>query len=91
MVIKKILILGSTYLTELVINKIKHNYDLVGYVPSIKPTKKGCIDLPLGKMSTYCDIKLSIQYDRIVKEIENYIIFAHSLITGVENLKRKDG
>jgi len=55
----------------MVINKIKHNYDLVGYVPSIKPTKKGYIDLPLVKMSTECDIKLSIQYDRIVKETEN--------------------
>tara|TARA_R100001509_G_scaffold41771_1_gene22409 strand:+ start:50 stop:613 length:564 start_codon:yes stop_codon:yes gene_type:complete len=71
MEVKKILILGSTYLTELVVDKIKHKYKLVGYVPSINPTRGGNIDLPQVDINTDCDIKLSIQYDKIVKNTDN--------------------
>jgi len=70
MVIKNILILGSTFLTELTINNIKDNYNLIGYVPSINPTKEGDIDLPLVDINTECDIKLSIQYDKIIKNTD---------------------
>ena len=70
MVIDKILILGSTYLTELVINKLKDKYELVGYVPSVNPTREGNIDLPIVDINTECDIKLSVQYDKIIKDTE---------------------
>lgn len=68
MVINNILILGSTYLTELVVDKINNSYNLVGYVPSLKPTNEGNIKLPKVDMDTKCDIKLSIQYDKIVDD-----------------------
>ena len=50
MVINKILILGSTYLTQLVIDKLKTKYKLIGYVPSINPTNKGDINLPIEEL-----------------------------------------
>jgi len=68
MVIDKILILGSTYLTELVVNELKDKYELVGYVPSVKPTREGNIDLPIVDFDTDCDIKLSVQYDKIITD-----------------------
>jgi hypothetical protein len=66
-----ILILGSTQLTELCVNKLKGYYNLVGYVPTTKPTKEGNIDLPIVDINSKCDIKLSIQYDKKVKEVDN--------------------
>tara|TARA_B100000959_G_C14935489_1_gene605572 strand:+ start:679 stop:1233 length:555 start_codon:yes stop_codon:yes gene_type:complete len=63
-----ILILGSTLLTELVVENIKKEHNLVGYVPSSRPTVKGKVRLPEASIDTECDIKLSIQYDKIVKE-----------------------
>jgi len=71
MVIKNILILGSTFLTELVVDKLYDKYNLIGYVPSVNPTKSGKIDLPIVDIDTECDIKLSIQYDKIVTNIDN--------------------
>tara|TARA_Y100000004_G_scaffold162487_1_gene191269 strand:+ start:1189 stop:1746 length:558 start_codon:yes stop_codon:yes gene_type:complete len=71
MVIKDILILGSTYLTELCVNMLKDEYNLVGYVPSYNPTMRGIINLPKVDIETKCDIKLSIQYDRIVENTDN--------------------
>jgi len=68
MVIDKILILGSTYLTELVVNELKDKYELIGYVPSVKPTREGNIDLPIVDFDTDCDIKLSVQYDKIITD-----------------------
>ena len=67
MVINKILILGSTYLTELIVKRLKKDYDLVGYVPSVKPTNEGVIKLPMVDINTECDIKLSVQYDKILE------------------------
>ena len=71
MTINSILILGSTYLTELAISKLQDKYNLVGYVPSVAPTNKGNIELPVIDITTKCDITLSIQYDRIVKDTHN--------------------
>ena len=71
MKLDNILILGSTYLTELVVEKIKYKYNLIGYVPSLNPTRKGNINLPEVSINTDCDIKLSIQYDKIVKDTAN--------------------
>ena len=70
MVIRNILILGSTFLTELVVRKLKGEYNLIGYVPSINPTKSGNINLPLVDIDIECDIKLSIQYDKIIKDTD---------------------
>lgn len=66
-----ILILGSTLLTELVVEKIKKEHNLVGYIPSLKPTVEGQIKLPVVDVTIKCDIKLSVQYDKIVKETSN--------------------
>ena len=71
MVIKDILILGSTYLTELCVKELKKHYNIVGYVPSINPTVKGIIDLPKVDINTNCDIKVSIQYDVFIENTEN--------------------
>lgn len=68
MVIDKILILGNTMLTEKVVNFLKEDYDLIGYVPSKNPTIHGNINLPVKDINTDCDIKLSIQYDQIIKD-----------------------
>ena len=68
MVVKNILILGNTLLTEKVVNFLYENYNLVGYVPSKNPTIKGNINLPIKDINTECDIKLSIQYDQIIKD-----------------------
>ena len=71
MKIEKILILGSTLLTENTIEILKDEYDLVGFVPSKKPTKEGCINLKRCCIDEPCDIKLSIQYDLIVEDTSN--------------------
>ena len=73
MVVNKVLILGSTLLTELVVNKLKDKYELVGYVPSVNPTREGKIDLPIVDMDTDCDIKLSVQYDKIIKDTDKLV------------------
>ena len=66
-----ILILGSTQLTELCVNKLKNHYNLVGYVPTTKPTKEANIDLPKVGIDAKCNIKLSIQYDKKVRDVSN--------------------
>ena len=61
----RILIYGSTYLTELCVNQLlKDGYNLVGYIPSEKPTFQGKINLPIVEETIDHDIKLSIQYDK---------------------------
>lgn len=67
MVINKILILGNTLLTEKIVKTLSPHYNLVGYVPSKNPTIEGNIPLPIKPINTECDIKLSIQYDKIIK------------------------
>lgn len=68
MVIDKILILGDTLLTEKIINLLYNDYNFIGYVPSKNPTIKGNIPLPIKDINTDCNIKLSIQYDQIIKD-----------------------
>lgn len=63
----RILIMGSTLLTELTVEYIKNEYDLVGHIPSVNPTVRGNVKLPVVDFSVDCDIKLSIQYDKIIK------------------------
>tara|TARA_Y100000310_G_scaffold334224_1_gene413434 strand:- start:1059 stop:1664 length:606 start_codon:yes stop_codon:yes gene_type:complete len=71
MKIKKILIYGSSNLTQKVCDFLRDKYDLVGHVPSMNPTVSGKIDLPIVDETINHDIKLSIQYDRKVINTEN--------------------
>ena len=76
----KILILGSTYLTEKCVEQLKiDGYELVGHIPSEKPTFPGTIYLPVVDESIPHDIKLSIQYDKKLTNIHN----AYNLHTGL--------
>lgn len=73
MKIDRILILGSTYLTELCVDKIQRKLpwlELVGYIPSNNPTNEGKVALSLVDFDTICDIKLSIQYDMLVSDVD---------------------
>ena len=76
----KIIILGSSYLTELVVERLAGFYNLVGYVPSRSPAFPGNISLPvLDSFDVEHDIKLSIQWDRKLADIEN----AYNVHTGL--------
>ena len=73
MKIENIIIYGSTYITEIVCKQLSGSYNLLGYVPCKNPTIPGKIDLPVITGKEPCDIKLSIQYDRIIKNtIDTY-------------------
>jgi hypothetical protein len=71
MTFNRILILGSTLITQKVVELLRNHYDLVGYVPSSKPTIGGSIDLPVTTIDQECDIKISVQYDKILKNVTN--------------------
>jgi hypothetical protein len=70
----KILIYGSTYLTEIVVNHLlrKNDIELVGYIPSSKPSFQGYINLEQVDSTVPHDIKLSIQYDKLLKDVTNF-------------------
>ncbi len=67
--IDKILILGSTYLTELVVDELKsNNFNLIGYVPnSIRSTVPGNVSLEKTTINCDYDLAISIQYDSLIK------------------------
>jgi methionyl-tRNA formyltransferase len=70
----KILILGSTLLTEVVVNFLKDSdFTLTGHVPSSNPYIPGNIELPVIQDMDINDhdIKLSIQYDKKVLDYHN--------------------
>jgi len=76
----RILIYGSTYLTELCVNQLqKDGYNLVGYIPSTNPTFQGKINLPKVEETIEHDIKLSIQYDKKLITVKD----AYNLHTGL--------
>jgi len=76
----KIIILGSSYLTELVVERLKEDYWLIGHIPSKNPTVPGKILLPeLDSLDVDHDIKLSIQYDQKLKNIDR----AYNVHTGL--------
>jgi methionyl-tRNA formyltransferase len=75
----KILIYGSSHLAEITVDLLKNHYDLVGYIPSESPTIAGNINLPIVDESVEHDIKLSLQYDRKIINIEN----AYNVHTGL--------
>jgi len=76
----KIVILGSSYLTELVVERLKNEYCLVGHIPSKDTTIPGNIDLPvLNSLEIEHDIKLSVQYDQKLVDIDR----AYNVHTGL--------
>lgn len=77
--IKKILIYGSSVLTKNACNLLKNHYELVGYMPSEDPVVPGKMDLPLVTSYVEHDIKLSLQYNRRVTDIDN----AYNVHTGL--------
>ena len=79
MKINKILIYGSAHLTEETCNLLKNHYDLVGYIPSVNPVIAGNIDLPIVDENIQHDIKLSLQYNKRITNIEN----AYNVHTGL--------
>ena len=79
MLIRKILIYGSSSLTRDTVEVLKDHYDLVGHIPSQSPVVGGKIDLPVVDDSVEHDIKLSLQYDRKLHNIEN----AYNVHTGL--------
>lgn len=76
----RILIYGSSYLTELCVNQLlKDGYNLVGYIPSENPTFEGNINLQKVEETIPHDIKLSIQYDKKLITVND----AYNLHTGL--------
>ena len=71
MKIDKILIYGSTYLTKVTCDILKPHYNLVGHVPSQNPKIGAQVDLPIVDQNIEHDIKLSIQYNKKLLNIEN--------------------
>ena len=65
----RILILGSTYLTELVVDELKSSgFNLIGYVPnSIRSTVPGNVSLEKTTVDCDYDLAISIQYDSLIK------------------------
>lgn len=66
----KILVFGSTYLSEIVCTHLLKDasFELVGYVPSQKRiTVPGKMPIPIASEDAECDLILSIQYDKIIK------------------------
>jgi len=79
MLIKKILIYGSSSLTRDTVEVLKDHYDLVGHIPSHNPVVGGKVNLPVVDDSIEHDIKLSLQYNRKLHNIEN----AYNVHTGL--------
>lgn len=79
MKIRKILIYGSSELTRDTVNLLKDHYELVGHIPSVNPVLSGTVDLPVVDELVDHDIKLSLQYNRRIKNTEN----AYNVHTGL--------
>ena len=67
----KILIYGSSHLSAVTCDLLRHHYDVVGYIPSSKPTIAGEMNMPRVYEEIEHDIKLSLQYDKKLVDIEN--------------------
>jgi methionyl-tRNA formyltransferase len=71
MEIKKILIYGSSHLTKETCNLLENHYELVGHIPSKNPVIGSEMTLPIVDESVDHDIKLSLQYNRRLLNLEN--------------------
>ena len=75
----KILIYGSAHLTSETCKVLKDHYDLVGHIPSVNPVIAGDMELPIVTEDVDHDIKLSLQYNVKMQNIEN----AYNVHTGL--------
>ena len=69
----KILVFGSTFLTEIACRHLLKTgkHELVGHIPnSRRITVPGNMPIPETSLASECDIILSIQYDRIINDVE---------------------
>lgn len=60
-------------MTAKVCKLLKHSHDIVGYIPSVSPNFPGDMSSfkRLQEIPEYYDVKLSIQFDRKIKNLEN--------------------
>jgi Formyl transferase len=72
----RILLLGSTVLSAVVEAALP---EVVGHIPSVKPSFPGRMRSPVVPETTPHDIKLSVQFDRKVVDVRN----AYNLHTGL--------
>ena len=79
MEIKKILIYGSAHLTKVTCDLLENHYELVGHIPSKNPVIGSEMTLPIVDESVEHDIKLSLQYNRRLLNLEN----AFNVHTGI--------
>lgn len=81
MKLDKVLIYGSSHLSQVVCEHLLaySNYELVGYIPSHKPTIEGKMPIPQVDATAAHDIKLSLQYNKRIFNIDN----AYNVHTGL--------
>jgi hypothetical protein len=60
----RILVYGSTLITQAVVERVRREHDLVGHVPSRDPFLPGRVPLPVVGEEVQHDLKLSLQFDR---------------------------
>ena len=81
MEIKKILIYGSAHLTKVTCDLLQNHYELVGHIPSQNPVIGSEMSLPVVDESVEHDIKLSLQYNRRLLNLENAFKCSYGIIT----------
>lgn len=64
----RILILGSSYLTQEVVEHLQRRHTIVGYVPDDNALVPGQMTVMKGDMYDECDIRLAIQYSKQIPE-----------------------
>lgn len=81
MKLDKILIYGSSHFSQVVCEYLLaySNYEIIGYVSSHKPTIKGKMPIPQIDDGAEHDIKLSLQYNKRILNIDN----AYNVHTGL--------
>ena len=69
----KILLYGSAHLASVACDLLKKHYDIVGHIPSKNPRIPGVMKCKTINDASTCqhDIKLSIQYDQKITDVEN--------------------
>tara|TARA_R110002020_G_scaffold309534_2_gene525514 strand:- start:51 stop:650 length:600 start_codon:yes stop_codon:yes gene_type:complete len=69
----KILLYGSAHLASIACDLLKKHYDVVGHIPSKRPRIPGIMNCKTIDNESTCDhdIKLSIQYDQKIADVEN--------------------
>ncbi len=81
MKIDKVLIYGSSHFSQVICEYLlaHSDYQLVGYIPSHRPTIEGKMPIPQVSVNVEHNIKLSLQYNKRILEIDN----AYNVHTGL--------